>query len=145
MRVVHFKVLGEPVPQGSKTCFCRGGTPTMFESNKKWGPWRTKCAQAARGIEVTWTRSSPLYVVLTFMFPAIATQRDGWKITAPDIDKLTRAVLDGITFDARGRGVLPDDAQVVRLVVEKIYGDEPGVSITVFDAPSAYVALPLPQ
>lgn len=48
-------------------------------------------------------------------------------ITKPDIDKLLRAVCDGIT-DA---GVWKDDAQVIRVVMEEVYGRAPGVHVTV--------------
>jgi len=148
-RTIHFKVLGVPVPQGSMTCICQHGQPRMFPNNKEIGKWRTKVAQASRDVQVTWTRDTPLMVVLTFMLPPTQTKRDGWHIVKPDVDKLVRGVLDGMTIlkDGRfkGRGVLHDDCQVVRLVVDKVYGDEAGVSITVCDAPSAYHPIPLPH
>lgn len=118
----------------------------MFESNKAWGKWRTAIAKVARQQTVTWVAHSPLLVEMIFTFPYTqASVGADWKVTSPDIDKLIRAVLDGITFDKAGRGVLPDDAQVVRLVVDKVYGPVPGVRIRVSDAPGVYVPLPLPE
>jgi len=47
----------------------------------------------------------------------------------PDLDKLVRAVCDGLT-DA---GIWDDDSQVIRLIARKDYADncEPGVDIQV--------------
>jgi Holliday junction resolvase RusA-like endonuclease len=48
----------------------------------------------------------------------------------PDLDKLARAVLDGITAG----GAIHDDAQVCHLTVEKVYADDhlvPGATIRV--------------
>jgi len=146
MRSITFDVDGVPVPQGSKTCLCRGGRPMMFENNKAWGKWRTAVAKVARLQSVTWGAHSPLMVEMIFSFPFDGTNSSNdWKVTSPDIDKLTRAVLDGITFDKAGRGVLHDDAQVVRLIVDKVFGPEPGVRIRVSDAPSVYTPLALPK
>lgn len=118
----------------------------MFESNKAWAKWRTAIAKVSRLQVVSWVAHSPLLVEMIFTFPPTqASLGADWKVTSPDIDKLIRAVLDGITFDKAGRGVLPDDAQVVRLVVDKVYGSKPGVRIRVTDAPSVYCPLPLPD
>lgn len=146
MRSITFDVEGEPIPQGSKVCTCVRGFPRMFESNKNWAKWRTRVAQVARAQAVTWTAATPLVVEMIFTFPYNATHAGAeWKTSKPDIDKLIRAVLDGITFDKRGLGVLPDDSQVVRLVVDKVYGGQPGVRIRVTDAPGIYTPLPLPE
>lgn len=48
-----------------------------------------------------------------------------YKTTAPDTDKLSRALLDGL---ADG-GVLANDARVCRLVAEKVYGPAAGVRV----------------
>ena len=48
-----------------------------------------------------------------------------WPVTKPDIDKQARLVLDALTGIA-----FRDDAQVVRLVAEKMWG-EPGVDVLV--------------
>jgi Holliday junction resolvase RusA-like endonuclease len=44
----------------------------------------------------------------------------------PDIDKLSRSVLDAITG-----GIVKDDSQVIILNARKEYGDKPGVLIRV--------------
>ncbi len=52
-----------------------------------------------------------------------------WPTTVPDVDKVTRAVLDGLTFVA-----WLDDSQVVELDVSKVYAASPaavGVSVAV--------------
>jgi Holliday junction resolvase RusA-like endonuclease len=57
----------------------------------------------------------------------------------PDIDKLVRAVLDGLTSsDKVGKMFLRDDSRVVELYAEKYYhpkdSDEPiGVEVTIID------------
>jgi Holliday junction resolvase RusA-like endonuclease len=146
MRSITFDVDGVPVPQGSKTCLCRNGKPLMFEQAKGFSQWRTAVKRESHKHAPSWTRDTPLVVEMIFSFPYTGRVRTAeWKITKPDIDKLIRHVLDGLTFDARGRGVLPDDAQVVRLVVDKVYGPVPGVRIRVTDAPSIYTPLPLPE
>ena len=45
-----------------------------------------------------------------------------WPVTKPDLDKLTRALLDALT-DA---GIWRDDSQAVELHAEKIYHDQAG-------------------
>lgn len=147
MRSVEFFVEGLPVSQGSKRCFCLNGHAVMKDDAKGLGPWRTKVAQAARQQSVSWVKHVPLQVEMVFTFPVTKGHRGGWKATAPDIEKLVRAVHDGLKIETKGRfvgrGVLPDDAQVVRLVAEKVYGDNVGVLIRVVDAPSAYDQLPI--
>jgi Holliday junction resolvase RusA-like endonuclease len=52
----------------------------------------------------------------------------------PDVDKLTRSLLDGIT--AKGDGVWRDDSQVVRLEVSKVYAvGQSGVAVTITNYP----------
>ena len=50
-----------------------------------------------------------------------------YKRTAPDLDKLARAVLDALTHS----GVLRDDALVVELHCSKQYADDPGVNVKI--------------
>jgi len=48
-----------------------------------------------------------------------------WHTTRGDLDKLVRAVLDGITL----AGLWRDDSQVVSLHAEKVYDSEPGCHV----------------
>jgi Holliday junction resolvase RusA-like endonuclease len=65
-----------------------------------------------------------------------------WKSTAPDIDKLTRAILDALT-DARA---IRDDARVARLVVEDRWADAAaGVRIVVAQLAAPAPTQPVPS
>jgi Holliday junction resolvase RusA-like endonuclease len=52
----------------------------------------------------------------------------------PDLDKVLRSLMDGIT--AKGDGVWKDDAQVVRIEVSKKYASaQAGVAVTITKYP----------
>lgn len=121
----HFKVDGVPVPQGSKTVARRGGKTWLRDANSAvLKPWRHKVAAAA-DLGVTFSR--PVSVHLRFDMPRPSRPRFSRPGVRPDIDKLSRAVLDGLTDG----GLLVDDSLVVRLVVEEFYSESPGVTVTV--------------
>lgn len=61
-----------------------------------------------------------------------------WKTSRPDVDNLAKAILDAVGdnpslshTDKLGAIVFADDAAVCRLVVEKRYGPEASVAVTV--------------
>lgn len=131
MSAVTFFVAGVPIPQGSKTGFSPKGTNrvTMTDANaKKLKPWRKEVTRVARA---SWLDRAQLLgavrldVVFVFERPASVKRR--FPSIAPDLDKLVRAIGDGIT-DA---GVWKDDGQVIRIVTEKVYGSAPGVHVSV--------------
>lgn len=138
-RAVSFVVEGPPAPQGSKLCRCRGTKPNMWNDNEKTlRPWRKAITAEAEKHRVTWILQSPLYVRLTFQLPIPKTRAGTeWAPVKPDIDKLTRAVLDALV-DGH---VLVDDAQVVELRVRKRYG-QPGVAIYIDDIHHHYERQP---
>ena len=121
-----FQVQGiEPAPQGSKT---HVGNGIMRESCARVKPWRFAVSQAAleTGHEMF---TGPVYVWITFLFPRLKSHLNTkgiikpnapfHKISKPDIDKLCRSTLDGIT------GVLlKDDSQVASLMATKQYANE---------------------
>jgi crossover junction endodeoxyribonuclease RusA len=126
---VSFFVAGTPVPQGSKV-IARGGGKTWLRdvNTKALKDWRRAVAvEADRGVEF----DVPVEVRLSFYLPK--PQRPRWRVPAvkPDIDKITRAVLDGLVDG----GLLADDSRVVGLKVTKRYADvKPvGVDVTVSD------------
>jgi len=134
--MIRLIVPGLPVQQGSKN---RGKNGGMYESAaERLIPWREAIIYAAREKSVEFGSrprypSGPVAVTLYFYFPRPKSHyrtgrnahllKDGateYKDTAPDIDKLERAVLDAITQS----GVIwRDDAQVAELTASKRWGE----------------------
>lgn len=137
-RAVEFIVEGTPVPQGSKTLGqTKGGQAFMRESNAtEVRRWRRAIKAEAEAHRVTWIKQVPLAVELVFVMPMTKDRVSGWCPVKPDIDKLTRAVLDG----CKDGGVLVDDSQVVALRVAKLVGAVPRVAVRITDAPPPYAA-----
>lgn len=65
-------------------------------------------------------------VEILFVMPHVKSVKRDKPFVRPDLDKLVRAVFDGMTGPA-----FADDAQVTKLVAEKVYGNKPGAIITV--------------
>ena len=63
-------------------------------------------------------------VDLTFVLIKPKSVKRIYPFVRPDLDKLCRAVLDGLTAIA-----FKDDAQVISLSAKKIYGEQEGVFI----------------
>ena len=132
--MLDFFVEGTPVPQGSKNVYVRGGRAVLVDANPRLKSWRAAVRAAAEEAiagEGWETLDEPCRVYLGFTMPR--PQRPRWDVPAvkPDLDKLTRAVLDALT-DA---GVWRDDSRVVGLEVTKRYalgeGATPGVWVAV--------------
>ena len=133
---MKFAVQGiEPAPQGSKR---HVGNGRMVEASAKVKPWRFAVSQAALNTNEPIT-DRPVMVQITFMFnrPKSHYNSKGqlkptaplYKQTKPDLDKLCRSTLDGLT-----NVLLKDDSQVVNLICCKIYAEEgelPGALITI--------------
>lgn len=118
----RLRVNGLPIPQGSKIPFVVRGVPKLRDDNAaKLKPWRegiTKAAQIALFGRFDWQPlDGPLRCALLFGFPRPPShpkRRRTWPTgegQQGDIDKLSRAILDGLT-DAQ---VWVDDARVVEL------------------------------
>lgn len=128
---VEFRVDGVPAPQGSKTAYRRGPRVILVESSDRLPAWRDTVTLVAKGVkrpEAWLDTATPLEAVYRFRLPRPKTVKRPLPTVKPDLDKLTRAIGDALT-DARVYG---DDAQVVRLTVEKTYGT-PGVEIEIKD------------
>ncbi|MFE2772256.1 RusA family crossover junction endodeoxyribonuclease [Microbacterium resistens] len=131
MSGVTFFVAGVPVPQGSKKGFSPKGSTrvTLVDANKEsLKPWRETVTRIARA---SWLDRpqivGPARLDLVFVFARPATVKRRLPSVAPDLDKLVRAIGDGVT-DA---GIWKDDGQVIRIVAEKVYGAAPGVHVSV--------------
>lgn len=133
---VTFTVLGTPVPQGSKTAIMAGTRPVVVEQGRaKLKPWRAQIADAAgQAMNGAGLMAGPLVVQVYAYLPRPKShyRRNGdlkpdapdYVSVRPDLDKLARAVLDGMTGI-----VFRDDSQVAGLVCEKAYGDRPRVEV----------------
>jgi crossover junction endodeoxyribonuclease RusA len=135
MLVLSFTVYGVAQPQGSTKAFMPKGAryPVVTSDNPQLKGWRQLVAEGASAAlqGVGMNTDGPVSVEAHFFLPrpkslGIKTKSH---LTRPDIDKLSRALLDALT------GVIwRDDSQVVTLLVSKKYaclGESPRVDITV--------------
>lgn len=123
---IVMRVYGTPAPQGSKKLF----NGHMVEASKKVTPWREAIvSQAIRDNHNSLMIQSAVSVRITFMFerPAFHFTTKGLRENAPtyvaktpDLDKLCRSTLDGLTE----AGVLRDDKFVVILHAQKVFWDD---------------------
>ena len=117
--MTKFTVYGKPETKGSTRAFIRGGRAITTNDNPKTKAWQTLVSWAAQE-----HRPKEPYraaaVILSFYFPrpkSVSRKRRPFHTVRPDIDKLTRASLDGLS------GIIyTDDAVVTRLEVSKDYG-----------------------
>jgi Holliday junction resolvase RusA-like endonuclease len=127
-----FFVPGIPVPQGSKKGFSpRGSTLVQIVDDNKavLNPWREQIARVAFG---TWAYSQPIdgpcRIDAAFVLPRKPSVKRALPSVPPDLDKLLRALLDGIT---QAGNVWADDSRVVEVHTTKVYGAQPGVHVTI--------------
>jgi crossover junction endodeoxyribonuclease RusA len=121
MREIRFTAFGRPQPQGSKNAFKHGNRVVLVETSKGLKPWRSVVSLAAKEVMLSVQDMSlidgPVAVDIIFTFVPGKTVKRKEMTTKPDIDKLSRAILDSLT------GICwRDDAQVVELQVCKVYG-----------------------
>lgn len=126
-------VWGDPAPQGSKKGFVgkKGkskGKVIMVEMSKKVKPWRARVVIASQEayIKHDWVRAveGPIKVSIQFFMKYPQTpkwKRLGRPDRQPDIDKLARSTLDGLSDS---QAIYGDDRQVVDLHVVEHYVDE---------------------
>lgn len=136
-------ILGTPQQQGSKRVF--GGR--AVEANKKLAPWRADAiATLAKAMaeQQVGQFAGPVTVEAAFNYARPAahygTGRNADRLkpsaphhkpSAPDLDKLQRALGDALTQ----AGVLRDDALIVEWKVVKRWAAAPSVQVTVSTAP----------
>jgi Holliday junction resolvase RusA-like endonuclease len=121
-------VRGVPAPKGSMRAFVVKGRPIVTSDNPKTRPWERLLREriSAEWEGPAWDGPLELTVTFSLLRPkSVSIKKRLWPDVRPDLDKLARAVKDALT----GSGALRDDAQIVALVAEKRYGDEPGVTI----------------
>jgi len=119
-----FFVAGRPIPQGSLK-FINGHA--IHVRAQDLALWRADIANQARYARVNKAESA-VEVILTFVMAKPKTVKRAEPFVRPDLDKLIRAVLDGLTDVA-----YLDDQQVTNITASKTYGENQGVWITVID------------
>lgn len=140
---LHIDVRGNPVQQGSKDAAYnpKTGKTVIYEQNSvKQKQWRQQVisdatdARKAAGWD-TVDGAVAVWVDIQFRMPrpvSVSPRRRPYPNVKPDLDKLVRNTLDGLTQ----AGVYKDDAQVIRLTASKRYAtDDPD------GAPGAWVAV----
>jgi len=150
MNELEFSVRGLPIAQGSARAFVAKGraiiTTDANRTNTPLGAWRTSIAAAAsEAMHQAPALTGPVMVIAHFVFPRpkghywpISRRRQmpelrldapRFMVGKPDLDKLERALLDGIT-----NVVVRDDSQVAGLQAWKVYEDDkrrPGVQVRI--------------
>ena len=130
---VEIIVRGTPVAQGSKRVVGAGaGKARAIETNAhRLAPWRsTVSAAAVYAMDGADPISGPVHVSVDFTFARpqhhfgsgrnaerLKPSAPTYRANAPDLDKLLRAVFDGLTGI-----VFRDDAQVAVVTASKRYG-----------------------
>lgn len=137
--MISFTVHGKPAPQGSKT---KNRYGAVYESSKAVKPWREAVrSETQRNVSSPLTGAVDVHLLFLVQRPAghyrtgrnaglLRESAPGYPAAQPDIDKLCRAVLDGLTEG----GAWKDDGQVTVLHARKQYcgpGVVPGVMITI--------------
>jgi crossover junction endodeoxyribonuclease RusA len=125
---VSFTVRGLPAPQGSKRHVGRGVMVEM--AGQKLKDWRSDVKAAAQiAMRPRQLRDGPVGVSVWFTLPkpkSAPKRRRTWPDKRPDLDKLLRSTLDGLTGE-----VFADDSQVVHLTSWKSYPGEGDYALTV--------------
>lgn len=127
---ITFTVPGKPVPK-ERPRHGKGNTYT---------PKRTKdyenvvgfAAMAARAVAGRDVLKGPLYLFLLFKMPKPKKPKYAYPASVPDKDNLEK-----IYSDAMNGIVYQDDAQIVAGTQWKIYSDEPGVEVAIWEIGAA--------
>ena len=118
--MINFFVDGLPVPQGSMKVI---NGRVIHNKGSELAAWRSAVALAAKAHGAR-PMTDPMFIEMKFFMPRPRTVKRAEPSVAPDLDKLIRAVLDGLTAIA-----YIDDGQVTSIVAQKAYGERIGVDI----------------
>jgi Holliday junction resolvase RusA-like endonuclease len=122
--MITVEVEGRPAPKGSRIAGkTKAGNTYTRPASKYEKPWVDAVREATRIVMRHHPTPDPPYeVTLRFRLNMPQKPRLTWP-TVPDVDKLARAVLDGLTQG----GAIEDDRCVTDLTVSKEYAvrDEP--------------------
>ena len=139
MKTVSFTVFGVAQPKGSIRAFQPKGMkrPVLTSTNKNLGQWSAlvrHVAQRHAAAGVYFGSGEGVNVELKFALPRPSSipKKVQHHVRKPDVDKLTRAVLDALTGT-----VFHDDSQVGAILAIKEYAERdfpPCVKVSVQEA-----------
>lgn len=121
-RRIAFRVIGVPQAQGSAQPFLtwHGKHPQarVRHDNPKLKGWRQVVAEQAQGVIGDELFTGPVVLTVVFRLPRPdgLPKRTLHHVKQPDLDKLVRAIGDGLT-----NVVFVDDKQIVDLHARKVY------------------------
>ena len=118
--MINFFVDGLPVPQGSMKVI---NGRVIHNKGSELAAWRSAVALTAKANGAR-PMTDPMFIEMKFYMPRPRTVKRPEPSVAPDLDKLIRAVLDGLTAIA-----YVDDGQVTQISAQKAYGERLGVDI----------------
>lgn len=153
-----FKVIGLPAKQGDLTCDRRPQHRLYYSNDAHLQTWRDKVTAAADkavasgalpvalkgvpvAVEITWTLPRPKSHWGTGRNAGLLKPEaiNAFPTSAPDLDKLTRAVFDALTKSK----ALHDDAQITDGVIRKRYASTPHLQLP-DTTPDPFDVLPVP-
>jgi crossover junction endodeoxyribonuclease RusA len=124
-----FTIYGAPATKGSSVSFLgENGKVVTKPDCKNLAAWSQAVAWAARGARVPLAPTGTP-VAVRAIFQSVRPKRQQqrrYPVVRPDLDKTARALLDALA----GIG-FADDCQVVRLWLDKVYGDDVRTTVTV--------------
>ena len=124
---ITFRVFGIPAPKGSKR---HVGNGRLIESSKKLPAWMRAVTQEATKNRPSEPIDAPVSVYMDFYLPKPKRPRYDAPAVKPDVDKLSRAVLDSL----EAAGILTNDSRVTLLRAIKHYATDttpPGADISI--------------
>jgi Holliday junction resolvase RusA-like endonuclease len=113
---------GKPTPQGSKKAFVINGRAVLVDASGGNKAWRKIVTETIKAHENYIQYPGPVNVSLTFYMAKPKSNRKEHMAQKPDVDKLCRSVLDGIS-DSQ---LIEDDSRVVFLTAHKVWARELG-------------------
>lgn len=134
--VLRCLIDGKAVPQGSMNAgVTKSGRPFVYPANKNLKPWREHVSQCVKNAEINPSPNGD-YVAyslrLTFYYvrpqshygssggaPYLKVTSPLYHAKKPDLDKLIRAICDGLTDS----GAIPDDSMIWSITAQKQFCD----------------------
>ena len=121
-------VSGKATPQGSKKAFVINNRAVLVDASGGNKAWRAHVTKRVKEHEQYIRYKGPVNVSLMFYMEKAKSNKTGFMMQKPDIDKLARSVLDALTDSE----IIEDDSRVVNLTCSKKWAEEqPGVLITI--------------